>query len=123
LGINQPMSPRPKTRPRKTLWQRSRKAVIWVAVIAIGAAIVYGISTSSGVAYSDDDIHGVDFSILDAKEKRTALQAANRARCGCGCGMTLAQCVATDMTCPIRTDNLSRIRAMVTDVVAARSSS
>ena len=40
-----------------------------------------------------------------------------------GCGMTLAQCVATDMTCPIRTDNLGRIRGMVTDVVAARSSS
>jgi hypothetical protein len=36
--------------------------------------------------------------------------------------MTLAQCVATDMTCPIRTENLGRIRTMVTDVVARRSS-
>jgi hypothetical protein len=117
------VSPRPKTRPRKTLWQKSRKSVIWIGVVALAAVIVYGISTSSGVAYSDADIHGVDFSILNAAEKKTALQTANRARCGCGCGMTLAQCVATDMTCPIRTDNLSRIRSMVTDVVAARSSS
>lgn len=100
-----------------------RKRVIWVGIIAVAAAIVYAISTSSGVAYSDADLHGVDFSILDAKEKKAALQAANRARCGCGCGMTLAQCVATDMTCPIRTDNLDRLRGMVTDVVAARSSS
>jgi hypothetical protein len=117
------MSPRPKTRPRKTPWQRARKPLTWVGAIGLAAALMYGISTSSGVAYSDDDIHGVDFSILDAKEKRTALQSANRARCPCGCGMTLAQCVATDMTCPLRTDNLTRIRAMVTEVAAARGSS
>lgn len=92
-------------------------------MLAVAAAIIYGISTSSGVAYSDADLHGVDFSILNASEKRTALQTANRARCNCGCGMTLAQCVATDMTCPIRTENLGRIRTMVTDVAAARSSS
>ncbi len=44
----------------------------------------------------------IDFSGLDAKQKRGALEAANAARCNCGCGMTLAQCVATDSTCPIR---------------------
>ena len=27
--------------------------------------------------------------------------------------MTLAQCVATDMTCPVREGNLDRIRTMV----------
>jgi hypothetical protein len=117
------VSPRPKTRPRKTAWQRSRKRVIWLGIIAVAAALAYGISTSSGVAYSDADLHGVDFSILNAKEKRTALQAANRARCTCGCGMTVAQCVATDMTCPIRLDNLDRLRGMVTDMIATRSSS
>lgn len=84
---------------------------------------MYGISTSSGVAYTDADIHGVDFSILNAREKKTALQSANRARCPCGCGMSLAQCVSTDMTCPLRTENLGKIRSMVTDVAAARSSS
>ncbi|MQA31557.1 MAG: hypothetical protein GEU82_17265 [Luteitalea sp.] len=117
------MSPRPKTKPRKTAWQRSRKPIIWLGVLGLAAALVYGISTSSGVAYSDDVLHGVDFSILDAGEKRSALQSANRARCPCGCNMSLAQCVATDMTCPLRTENLGRIRSMVTEVVAARNSS
>lgn len=117
------MSPRPKTRPRKTALQRARPTLLWLATIAVAALIIYGIATSSGVAYSDADIHGVDFSILNSAEKKTALQSANRARCTCGCGMTLAQCVATDMTCPIRTDNLGRIRAMVTEVFAARRAS
>ena len=42
-----------------------------------------------------------------------ALTAANTARCTCGCGMTLAQCVSTDMTCPLRESNIQSIRAMV----------
>jgi hypothetical protein len=113
------VTPRPKPK-RKTLWQRSRKFVIWAGVLGVAVAIIYGISTTSGVAFTDADLHGVDFSVLSAKEKRTALQAANRARCPCGCNMTLAQCVATDATCPLRTDNLGRIRTMVT---AARGSS
>jgi hypothetical protein len=117
------VSPRPKTRPRKTLWQRYRSRVVWAGVIAAAAMIVYALSTSSGVAYSDADLHGIDFSVLDAKEKRTALQAANRADCVCGCNLKLAQCVATDSTCPIRTENIERIRTMVKDVIAARSSS
>ena len=105
------------------MWQRYRSRVVWLGVIAAAALIVYALSTSSGVAYSDADLHGIDFSVLDAKEKRTALQAANRADCSCGCGLKLAQCVATDSTCPIRTQNIERIRSMVSDVIAARSSS
>jgi hypothetical protein len=107
------LTPRPKPK-RRTLWQRSRKLVIWGGVLGLAAAIIYGFSTMSGVAFTDADLHGVDFSVLSAKEKKTALQAANRARCPCGCAMSLAQCVATDSTCPLRTDNLGRIRTMVT---------
>ena len=117
------MSPRPKTRPRKTAWQRARKPVVWLGGLAAAGAVIFALSTSSGVPYSDADLHGIDFSILSASEKKTALQTANRARCACGCGMTLAQCVATDSTCPIRTDNLGRIRTIVAEVAAARSSS
>jgi hypothetical protein len=113
------LTPRPKLKP-KTLWQRSRKVVIWAGVLALAAAIVYGFSTASGVAFTDADLHGVDFTVLSAKEKRTALQAANRARCPCSCAMSLAQCVATDSTCPLRTENLGKIRTMV---AAARGSS
>lgn len=69
----------------------------------------------SGVAYTDADIRVVDFSLLTSKEKRSALQAANRARCVCGCGMNLAQCVATDSTCPLRDRNIQSIRTIVQD--------
>ena len=51
--------------------------------------------------------------VMAASEKRTALEAANSARCTCGCGMTLAQCVSTDSTCPVREGNIGRIRTMV----------
>jgi hypothetical protein len=85
----------------------------WTVGLGIVALIVYGLSQSSGVAYSDKDIAVVDFSGLTSDEKRTALQEANRARCPCGCGMTLAQCVSTDSTCPIRDTNVQKIRTMV----------
>ena len=88
-------------------------AVKWGLVGAAVVLIVYGMSQMSGVAYSDKDIGVVDFSQLSSQEKRNALRAANNARCPCGCGMTLAQCVATDSTCPIRETNVDRIKTMV----------
>ena len=97
---------------RRTL-RRSRKLLTWIGAIAVVAALIYGISLTSGVPYTDVDIRVVDFSGLNQREKRTALQAANRERCSCGCGMTLAQCVATDSTCPRRTTNIGRIKTMV----------
>ena len=85
----------------------------WAGVIGAAALVVYLISQSSGVAYGEDDIGVVNFSELAPAEKRTALEEANSARCTCGCGMTLAQCVSTDMTCPVRESNIQRIRTMV----------
>lgn len=85
----------------------------WTWVIGAVALVVYLISQASGVAYTEEDIGVVNFSELTPPEKRTALEAANGARCTCGCGMTLAQCVSTDMTCPVREDNIQRIRTMV----------
>jgi hypothetical protein len=55
----------------------------------------------------------VNFSELKSDEKRSALKKANQARCTCGCGMTLAQCVATDSTCPVRDSNIDRIKTLV----------
>jgi hypothetical protein len=89
------------------------KAIKWVAAIGGVALVVYGVSQMSGVAYNEDAIKVVDFSALNPAEKRSALQAANNARCTCGCGLTLAQCVATDSTCPIRETNIDRIKTMV----------
>ena len=102
-----------KQAARRRMLRRSKKLLIWIAAISGVAAIVYGFSLTSGVPYNDEDLGVINFSALDRTEKRTALQAANRERCSCGCGMTLAQCVATDSTCPLRTSNIGRIKTMV----------
>jgi hypothetical protein len=72
----------------------------------------------SFIAYDEDDIVAVSFSGLSDGQKRDALEAANAARCTCGCGMTLAQCVSTDMTCPIRDSNIEKIKTMVRTAMA-----
>ena len=86
---------------------------MWIVSAGAVALVVYGVSQMSSVAYNEEDIAVVDFSDLTSKQKRTALEAANTARCPCGCGMTLAQCVATDSTCPLRDGNIDRIKGMV----------
>jgi hypothetical protein len=88
----------------------------WTVILALAAVIVYGLSQFSGVAWDEEDIRVVDFSSLSPGAKRTALRRANSARCTCGCGMNMAQCVATDSTCPIREKNIDAIRTMVREV-------
>ena len=100
---------RKPARPKRPRW------ITWLVAAAVIGAVAYGLSEVSGVAYNERAIRVVDFSSLTAPQKRAALVAANNARCNCGCGMTLAQCVATDSTCPIREPNIERIRAMVQD--------
>jgi hypothetical protein len=92
---------------------RRAQLVKWVVGVGVLALIGFGITQMSNIAYDDGDLAVVDFSDLSAGEKHTALEAANGARCTCGCGMTLAQCVATDSTCPVRESNIGRIRTMV----------
>ena len=96
---------------RRAAARRSR-IVRWIGGLSVLALVGYGLSQMSNIAYGEQDLAVVDFSDLTSKEKRTALEAANRARCTCGCGMTLAQCVATDATCPVRESNIGRIRTM-----------
>jgi hypothetical protein len=93
----------------------------WLAAAAVIGAIGYGLSQMSNIAYGDAEIKVIDFSGLDAKQKRGALEAANAARCTCGCGMTLAQCVATDSTCPIRDSNVETIKHLVDDAARTKS--
>jgi len=87
----------------------------WLVAAAVVGATGYGLLELAGVAYNEDAIRVVDFSSLSAPQKRAALVAANNARCTCGCGMGLAQCVATDSTCPIREPNIEKIKTMVKD--------
>ena len=89
-----------KKQRRRKLVRQSRKVMTWMAVAAVLALIVYAFFQMSGIRYTERDISVVDFSALNRSQKRAALQAANQARCSCGCGMTLAQCVVTDSTCP-----------------------
>jgi hypothetical protein len=97
---------------RRAAAQRSR-FVRWIVGLSAIAIVGYGLSQMSNIAYNDQDLAAVDFSNLTSREKKTALEAANGARCTCGCGMTLAQCVATDSTCPVRESNIGRVKTMV----------
>jgi hypothetical protein len=96
--------------PTRSPWVKSVK---WLVAAGVVALIVYGFSQMSGVAYDERALAVINFSGLTSGQKRTALQAANGARCTCGCGLGLAQCVATDSTCPIRDSNIERIKGMV----------
>jgi hypothetical protein len=107
------MGKRPKPTPRSRAATRLKKILVWAAALSVAAAFIYVASENSGVPYDERAIAVVDFSSLDAKAKKAALQEANRARCGCTCGMQLAQCVATDSTCPLRTENVEKIKTMV----------
>ncbi len=89
------------------------RMIRWTIGLAIVGAIGYAATTMSFIPYDEDDIKVVRFDDLDSKQKRTALESANAARCTCGCGMTLAQCVSTDMSCPVREPNIERIKTMV----------
>jgi hypothetical protein len=113
-----------KKRTREAERRRRRPSALarffkWTLFIGIAALIVYGLSITAGVAWDEEDIRVVDFSSLSASAKRTALRRANSARCTCGCGMNLAQCVATDMTCPVRDKNIESIRTMVREAGSA----
>src|SRR3954464_4543504 len=115
MGQSRAQGRKPRTRKRA-----AAPAILkWITAATVLGLAGYGISQMSNIAYGDAEIKVVDFSGLDAKQKRSALETANRARCTCGCGMTLAQCVATDSTCPIREGNVDRIKTMVKD--AART--
>jgi hypothetical protein len=109
-------SKRPK--PRKSA---APKLVKWIVAAAAIGAIGYGVSQMSNIAYGEREIKVIDFSGLESAKKREVLEAANAARCNCGCGMTLAQCIATDSTCPIRETNVDKLKAMVSDAARTKS--
>lgn len=109
-----------KQTPRKGNRRRRpsviRRVVKWTAIAAIVLLIGFGVTRlSSGVPYDETSIRVVDFSSLTSTQKLSALRAANRAGCPCGCGMNVAQCLSTDSTCPLRDENIQKVRTMVRD--------
>jgi hypothetical protein len=110
---------RATAKPRRSAGRS--KIATWIVAAALIGAAGYGLSQMSTIAYGEAEIKVVDFSGLDARQKHAALESANTARCNCGCGMTLAQCVATDSTCPIRDDNIAQIRRIVDQAQRTKS--
>ena len=104
---------------RRRAARRSSRLLTWTVVIGAVALVVYGVSQMSSIAYGERELAMIDFSDLSPAQKRAALEEANEARCTCGCGMTLAQCVVTGSTCPMRGDHIDRIRGMVSRSRAA----
>jgi hypothetical protein len=98
---------------RSRIARRAKSAAIWIGVLAAIGGIFYLLANTSRVAYGERQLAVIDFTSLNDRQKDAALTEANAERCTCGCGMTLAQCVATDMTCPVRESNITRIRGMV----------
>jgi hypothetical protein len=103
---------KPRHGPRSRLMRRLKSLAITLGVLAVVGGIIYGLSRPS-IAFSERDLPDIDFASLNGDQKRAALIEANSDRCTCGCGMGLAQCVATDMTCPVRSGNITKIRGMV----------
>ncbi len=107
----------------------STKILIWIGGVALALLLGYAVTQmgpgggsnaslgTGGVQrtgyFTDRDLREVDFSGLTEEQKQEVLDHANEGRCTCGCGMGLAQCVATDSTCPFRNANIERIRALV----------
>jgi hypothetical protein len=110
-----------KQPPHKGRHRRRRPSAVkrglkWLAVVLVVGLLGFGVTRlSSGVPYDETHIRVVDFSSLTSTQKLSALQAANRARCPCGCGMNVAQCLSTDSTCPLRDENIQKVRTMVRD--------
>jgi hypothetical protein len=101
---------------RNRLLRRAKSVAITLGVLAVVGGIIYALSRPT-IAFNERDLPDIDFASLSSDQKRDALLEANTDRCTCGCGMGLAQCVATDMTCPVRTGNITRIRNMVQRVL------
>ena len=68
------------------------------------------------VYYTDSDITAVDFSGLTQVQREKVLDKTNKMQCPCGCAMTLAQCVAVDRTCPLRSSNIKQMRDLVKEL-------
>jgi len=108
------VKPKPKARhgARNRVLRRAKSVAITLGVLAVIGGIIYALSRPT-IAFNERDLPDVDFASLNSEQKRAALIEANSDRCTCGCGMGLAQCVATDMTCPVRSGNVTKIRGMV----------
>jgi len=63
------------------------------------------------------DLPNVDFTGLNAEQKKAALKRMNSETCDCGCTLTLAQCRINDTSCPVS----KKLAAQVVKEIASGS--
>lgn len=78
---------------------------------------LYGEGGAGFTKTNYSSIDGVDMSRLNEKQKNKVMLTANSERCTCGCRMTLAQCITTDSTCPLRSKNLDRAQELISSAL------
>jgi len=61
------------------------------------------------------ELPNVDFTGLNAEQKKAALKRMNSETCDCGCTLTLAQCRINDTSCPVS----KKLAAQVVKEIAA----
>ena len=104
------------SRPRA--WMGPLLVVGVAAVLLLGGQLVRRQSMGARTANATGptnfmQIDGVDLGSLSDTQRVSELKTANRQRCTCGCRMTLAECINTDMTCPLRRVNFRQARTLV----------
>ncbi len=60
-------------------------------------------------------------SDMRGEERDWIINKANDENCSCDCGFTLASCLKSDLTCPIRSQNLDRVKNMIMEFHENRS--
>ncbi|MCI0412298.1 SEC-C domain-containing protein [bacterium] len=106
---------------RKSAQLRSRKIWKWSIVVVGSLLILYGMyhipaggcRNRNAPYYTAANLEEIDFSKLSDEKREKIIDEINSDYCTCGCRLTLAQCVATDKTCPIRSGNITLIRNLV----------
>jgi len=63
------------------------------------------------------ELPNVDFTGLNAEQKKAALKRMNSETCDCGCTLTLAQCRINDTSCPVS----KKLAAQVVKEIASGS--
>lgn len=99
-------------------WKTAALAVGGFVVLVLGAQAWMERARQPGAGAGVTDfrtIDGVDLSFLTPEERGGLLAKTNQKRCQCRCGMTLAQCINTDRTCPLRRRNLDRVQRMAAE--------
>jgi len=97
------------------LWQRD-ESQLPASVERLGFPLLGGDGNGgfNGSGYASID--AVDMSSLSEAQRVNVMRTANTQRCTCGCNMTLARCINTDTTCPLRGKNLKWAKQLVSEI-------